>query len=119
MSALRKVDTGKQWCYIDLNEFEQQIRLDERNRIYERIKNYKRIIRENDVIIWKNRLYFFKQKIIGILFILATVLIYYSGIFYDPKTQGMDCTFSLITIPIGLFLIFTKDKVFDSHYKTL
>lgn len=44
-------------------------------------------------------LYFVKQKLIGVLLIVLTVIaVIYTG----------DATVSLLTVPVGLMLIFTK-----------
>lgn len=52
--------------------------------------------------------YFIKQKLIGVLTIIVTILLM---IFAE------DDTFALITIPIGVMLIFSKEMIWmDSYY---
>ena len=49
------------------------------------------------------RIYYIKQKLSGL--IMAAI-----GIFTPFLLDG-DATFSLIALPLGLFLVFTKEKV--------
>ena len=48
-----------------------------------------------------NRKYYAKQKLVGLLMIVISVI--------TPLLTG-DATISLIMLPLGLYLIFTKDK---------
>ena len=112
MNAVRKtyVD-NKKWYYIDLKEFEMKIRQDERERQRERSRR----IREKRMEILREKLYLLRQKIIGIIVIVITILLCRSDLFYEPKIGGNDCTFALITIPLGLLLIFSKE-IFSNDY---
>ena len=47
--------------------------------------------------------YFLKQKMMGIALIIISILI--------PIVNNGDATASLITLPLGLFLLFTKEEV--------
>ena len=57
--------------------------------------------------IWKNkrkeRLYFLKQKLLGLLMTGIGVLI--------PIVLDGDATGSILMIPLGLYAIFTKNKI--------
>ena len=46
--------------------------------------------------------YFLKQKMVGITLIIISILI--------PIVNDGDATASLITLPLGLFLLFTKEE---------
>ena len=48
-------------------------------------------------------IYFLKQKLMGVTLIIISILI--------PIVNDGDATASLITLPLGLYLLFTKEKV--------
>lgn len=51
--------------------------------------------------------YFFRQRLIGLVTVLASMLVaLYTG----------DGTFTLITIPLGLYLMFTRKMVIQDKY---
>lgn len=50
-------------------------------------------------------IYFIKQKLIGISLLVAGII--------APVILDGDGTISIIGVPLGLFLIFTKNKVMD------
>lgn len=64
----------------------------------------------------KERFYFLKQKIIGVVIIVGTILVCNSGLLYNEEIQGNDWTISLLFIPMGLMLLFSKDKCWADDY---
>lgn len=56
----------------------------------------------------RRRLYFLKQKLIGVLLLLVTVIM--------VKVLEDDATFALFTIPVGLMLISSKEKCWMDQY---
>ena len=56
-------------------------------------------------ILNKNRIYFLKQKVCGILFVIIGIL---CPIFFDG-----DATVSVVVIPLGAYLLFTKERVMN------
>jgi hypothetical protein len=50
-----------------------------------------------------NRKYFIKQKLFGLLMVLFGILI--------PFVADGDATMSLLIVPMGLYTMFTKEKV--------
>ena len=86
--------------YMDLYEFEQQIRADERSKLYRRINQR---IKELSVLLL--------QKLIGISIIIGMIILFKAGLFYEPEIQGNDGTVLLIIIPLALVLIFSNEKV--------
>lgn len=85
---------------VDLYEFEQQIRADERSKLYRKINQR---IKELSVLLL--------QKFIGIFIIIGTIVLFKAGLFYEPEIQGNDGTVLLIIIPLALVLIFSNEKV--------
>ena len=51
----------------------------------------------------KHRLYTLKQKLYGLIFVIIGVI--------TPIICDGDATVSLLLIPLGLYLIFTKNKI--------
>ena len=64
----------------------------------------------------KEKLYFFKQKIIGIITIVGTIFVCNSGLLYNEEIHGNDWSISFFLIPIGLIMIFSKDKCWMDDY---
>lgn len=58
---------------------------------------------EAEKIIARRRIYFMKQKLCGILMMTIGIIC--------PIVSDGDATFSLIAVPLGIFLIFTKQRV--------
>lgn len=58
---------------------------------------------EAEKIIVRRRIYFMKQKLCGILMMTIGII---CPIIFDG-----DATFSLIAVPLGIFLIFAKQRV--------
>ncbi len=56
----------------------------------------------------KQRTYFFEQKLVGVLMLLATMVM--------VKILDGDLTVACITIPISLALIFSKEMIFINKY---
>lgn len=54
--------------------------------------------------------YYTKQKAIGLFFIILSIWSATSGMLVDPITQENDCTFAIIALPLGLILLFTKNR---------
>jgi len=48
------------------------------------------------------------QKIIGIFMIVIPIIMLKFGLFYEPTINSNDGTFLLLTVPIGLYMMFTK-----------
>ena len=84
---------------IDLYEFEQQIRADERSKLYRKINQR---VKELSVLLL--------QKLIGIFIIVGIIILFKAGLFYEPEIQGNDGTVLLIIIPLAL-VIFSNEKV--------
>lgn len=64
----------------------------------------------------KEKFYFLKQKFIGALTIVGTIVVCNSGLLYNEEIQGNDWTIALLSIPFGLILIFTKEKYWMDDY---
>lgn len=94
---------------IDLEQFEADIRADERQRIKEEM----RMRRERKAAIRVERrermIKYAIQKTIGVAIVALSIWAATSGLMYDPTTGLNDGTFMFITIPLGLFMIFTKE----------
>lgn len=56
----------------------------------------------------RRRLYFLKQKVIGIFILVLTIL--------AVKLLDGDATFALLTVPLVLVLIFSKEKLWMDDY---
>ena len=114
MQAAQKVIPYTNQAFnIDLEEFEMQIRADERRRIREaRLERMKKLKAER-----KKKLHLLMQyciqKLVGIFLIVLSIVALKAGWFYEPTIDGNDGTFLLITIPVSLYFIFTKDRCFE------
>ena len=77
--------------------------LDQAREILREESRQKRLARQKREEEKKERFfYFLKQKMIGIALIILSILI--------PVVCGGDATASLIDLPLGLFLLFTKEE---------
>lgn len=56
----------------------------------------------------QRRQYFLKQRLTGIFLLLFTIL--------AVMLTGGDATIAIITVPLGLYLVFTKEMVIDSSF---
>lgn len=82
---------------------------DEDHRAYQ--IDYQRKIKErkrSKIQEKRRRLYFLKQKVIGVFFLIFTI--------FAVKLLDGDATIALLTIPIGLKLIFSKEKWWMDNY---
>lgn len=64
----------------------------------------------------KEKIYFIKQKVIGLLLIIVTIIICSSGLFYDEVMQCNDYSIALFTFPLGISLIVAKEKYWMDSY---
>jgi hypothetical protein len=53
----------------------------------------------------ESALYYLKQKVSGLVLVIISVLI--------PIVMDGDATASILTMPLGLFLLFAKEKIMD------
>ncbi len=88
---------NKSWHYIDLAEFEYQVRQEEREKEYqrrcrERISRKERTIKHRKQL-WKTLPY----RILGMLLMVGSLLV---------ARNEIDCTFLLVSIPLGLLMLF-------------
>lgn len=67
-------------------------------------KDLKRLKKEEK----RRRLYFLKQKTVGVFLLILTI--------FAVKLLDGDATISLLTVPIGLMLIFSKEKCWMDRY---
>lgn len=56
----------------------------------------------------QRRQYFIKQRLTGVFLLVFTVL--------AVMVTGGDATIAIITVPLGLYLVFTKEMVIDSSF---
>lgn len=100
------------WHYIDLKRFEEKIRQDERRQVYGKCRAYRQKEKTEEAVDRYNFLMLLIQKFIGIAIVILTVLLCKSGLLYDAVTGINDCTFAILSIPFGVWMIFTKCHVF-------
>ncbi len=82
------------------NEGYRACQLDYRRKVKERKQS---MIQEK-----RRRLYFLKQKVIGVFFLIFTI--------FAIKLLDGDATIALLTVPLGLTLIFSKEKWWMDNY---
>lgn len=73
------------------------------------IYTYERDFKQRKAIRRRNRMYFLKQKLSGLVMFGISVT---APIIFDG-----DITMSIILFPLGLFLMFTKEKVMEFEGK--
>lgn len=56
----------------------------------------------------QHRQYFFRQRLMGIFLLVFTIL--------AVMLTGGDATIAIITVPLGLYLVFTKEMVIESDF---
>lgn len=56
----------------------------------------------------QRRKYFLKQRLVGIFLLVLTILV--------VMQTGGDATIAIITVPLGLYLVFTKEMVIESDF---
>lgn len=109
----QEIKRGERWHFIDLEEFEFQVREDERRKFYTRKKaarNRKKNEEEN------NRKFFLKSlpfRFSGLLLLLTSLKLCEIGTFFNEKIGINDYTILLFTIPISLVLILMPSR-FDN-----
>ena len=92
------------WYYLDLEDYEYTIRQEmvsdevSRRRRSRMRKAAERTNRRN------KRIYFTIQKLIGLLLIVGVILTAYT-------LKGTDLSYALVIVPIGLLMVFSRDKV--------
>lgn len=98
---------------IDINEFEMAIRADERAKILREIRERKLAIMKEK----RERLYILKQyaiqRAMGFILAAGSIAVVAAGWTYDVYTQSKDATILLITVPLGLYMVFTKELCFN------
>lgn len=57
---------------------------------------------------WKRHKYFFVQRLTGLVLLLLTVL--------GVVLTGGDATMAIITVPLGMYLVFTKEMVLINRF---
>lgn len=94
---------------IQLDDYEEMIRNNERNRMRE-IRNGRK---HRSMVERKEKMMRIAvsvlQRIIGVALIVLTVMYAKSGVAFDAYYGAKDCTFALATIPAGLCLAFGKN----------
>ena len=104
--------TDQRWCYVDTQEHDVVI-----IRKAHKVKRKKRQLRYKRQKWLETFLYFVKQKLIGLLLIGISIWLCCFDWLYDPITQTNDCTFLFITIPLGLMLLFSKERwIIDNKF---
>lgn len=92
------------WYYLDLEDYEYSIR----QEITSDRVNYNRNKRKRKAAERKakhyRRIYFAIQRLVGLCFVVGTILA-----MFIVRNYGADVTFALITIPVGLMMVFSKD----------
>ncbi len=99
------------WHYIDLEEYADSIRKEERERIKKKNMRKEEIKKRKKTTLY----YWILQRTLGVLLIVASVLIALSGFFYDPITDINDCTGLIVFVFIGFGLIFSNEIVFPRY----
>jgi hypothetical protein len=91
------------WYYLDLEDYEYSIRqemvsdeVDRRRRARSR-KIAERKAKHN------RKIYFAIQRLIGLMFIIGTM-------FTIIMLKDTDVSFALVTIPVGLLMVFSRKK---------
>lgn len=100
------------WYYLNMEEHDAAVIQAERKRVAEirRKKEIKKQKAKQKAI--SNFIYYAKQKLTGLAIVSLTIYLCISGVLVDVSTGINDCTFALITFPLGLYFMFTKEKCF-------
>jgi hypothetical protein len=96
----------------DLEQFEADIRADERQRVREEMRQRRRAreaARRARINLYKR---YALQRIIGVAIIMLSIAAVYFGWTYDATTGMNDGTFLILTIPLGLYVTFTRELMF-------
>lgn len=97
--------SNKQWHYIDLDEFEDMIRNEERVRLFDErmdIRNVRKIKEKKSI---KNSRYFMVQKLIGLFVIIVTLC------FGEPFALDGTFILTIINVLTGIILLLSKKKL--------
>lgn len=94
--------------YVDIDEYERRVRADERKRIKDRqIKNRKETIQMSKAAakyIW--------QKAVGVAIIFSSVFLANFSYSLCGKISLRDWIMLALTVPVGLFFVFSKHWIF-------
>lgn len=119
------IHNHKELYYMNLSEYSDKLvngkitKLQEENQELKRQlekAEKKKILRNPIALIITDKIsktekqYYYKQKLMGLCLILISFIFIFSGILYDEITENTDATFLLLTIPLGLYMIFTSEK---------
>lgn len=100
------------WYYLDLEDYEYSIR----QEITSDRVNYNRNRRKRKAAERRQkhnrRIYFAIQRLIGLLFVFGTILA-----MFIVRNYGADVTFSIVTIPVGLMMVFSKNRCITTGRK--
>ncbi len=109
----QEIKRGERWYLIDLEEFEFQVREDERRKFYARKKAARDRKRNEE----KNKRKLFLKSLPfrfgGLLLLLTSLKLCEIGTFFNEKIGINDYTILLITIPVSLILMFAPSR-FDN-----
>lgn len=99
---------------IDLSEFEMAIRADERVKIKREIRERKaaRMVEKRGRMEMIKR--YAIQRISGFILAAGSIAAVAAGWTYDAYTQTNDATFLLVTVPLGLYMMFTKELCYNN-----
>ena len=99
--------SGEYWYKIDLKQFEEDIRKDEQYKIIHarRLEDMKEAEKEKEKR--ERNQYFLKQKLIGLIFILITVIC---------VVVLKDYTLAILSLPVGLLFLLTKKMLWCDKY---
>lgn len=109
----QEIKRGERWYLIDLEEFEFQVREDERRKFYARKKaarDRKKNEEENKRKLFLKSLPF---RFGGLFLLLTSFKLCEIGTFFNEKIGINDYTILLITIPISFILMFAPSR-FDN-----
>lgn len=99
--------SGEHWYKIDLKQFEEDIRKDEQYKITHTRRLEAMREAENEKEKRERNLYFLKQKLIGLIFVLITVIC---------TIVLKDYILAILTLPVGLIFLLTKKMLWCNKY---
>ena len=97
--------------YLDINEYERHIRADERVRIK---KQRKKCIKDT-ICFTKAIVKYTWQKAVGLCIVVNAVSAMYSNYLANTNISFSNWLVALLTIPVGLYLIFSKYYLFKRN----
>lgn len=98
---------------IDMEEFEMMIRADERAKVKQEIRERKlarMVEKRRRICILKQ---YAVQRIMGFILTAGSIAVVSAGWTYDVYTQSKDGTMLLLTVPLGLYMMFTKELCYN------